>query len=77
MTDHIVLHWTLHFPCLFVVGLVQFLQCFRRLSLACPWFEVSCLLIYAEDDPNDADFDPDCGVASGRTAKQVIRFSLL
>lgn len=59
--------------CIFPVYLFQvcsFLQCFRLLYFV-------CLLIYAEDDPNDADFDPDSGVTSGRTAKQVIPFLLL
>lgn len=55
---------------MYLFQVCSFLQCFRLLYFV-------CLLIYAEDDPNDADFDPDSGVTSGRTAKQVIPFLLL
>lgn len=30
------------------------------------------VLLHVEDDPDDADFEPDSGVANGRTGNKVI-----
>jgi len=31
-----------------------------------------CCFLHAEDDPDDADFEPDSGVTIGRTGNKVI-----
>lgn len=36
----------------------------------------SIFFLLAEDDPDDADFDPDYGIASGHAGDKVITFAL-
>lgn len=38
---------------------------------------ISIFSFLAEDDPDDADFEPDGGVTSGRTGNKVILFNIL
>lgn len=38
-------------------------------------FTYELFAFYAEDDPEDADFEPDYGVTGGRTRNKVITFT--